>query len=179
MRFTRHRKGIRADVDRVEAEVLTSLAQQLLEVVEEPDLGSDPLAELVGLPSGDVDPPDNPVLARLLPSAYRDDDAAAGDFRRYTDGELRRGKRTDAQTVLDTVPAGGGRMDLDRDQADRWLGALNDMRLALGTVLDVDEETDVDDLEDDDPALQLHHYYGWLGWLQESLLSCLEPRLPS
>ena len=179
MRFTRHGKGIRADLEPVEARVLHELAEQLLELVEEPSLGDDPLAALVGLPPGDVDPPDNPILARLLPSAYRDDDAAAGDFRRYTDAELRRGKRVDAQAVLDTLPKGGGRLELDRDQADRWLGALNDMRLALGTALDVDEDTDADELDDDDPRLPTLDVYGWLGWLQESLLSCLEPRRPS
>ena len=30
----------------------------------------------------------------------------------------------------------------------------------------------------DDPAVQALHIYGWLGYLQESLLSCLEPRKP-
>lgn len=177
MRFTRHRKGIRADVDLIELQVLTQLAQEMLALVPEPDLSDDPLAALVGLPTGDVDPPDNPVLARLLPEAYRDDPQAAGDFRRYTDADLRATKRADAQVVLDTLPVGKGRLELDRDQADRWLGALNDMRLALGTSLDVTEELEIEDLEDDDPRLQGLQVYGWLGYLQESLLSCLDPRV--
>ena len=70
-------------------------------------------------------------------------------------------------------------MDLDRDQADRWLGSLNDMRLALGTALDVTEDTDPDELDPDDPRLPPLHIYSWLGYLQESLLSCLDPRLSS
>jgi hypothetical protein len=177
MRFTRHRKGIRADVDAIEVQVLTQLAQEMLALVPEPALSDDPLAALVGLPTGDVDPPDNPVLARLLPEAYRDDPQAAGDFRRYTDADLRATKRADAQVVLDTLPTGKGRLELDRDQADRWLGALNDMRLALGTSLDVTEELEIEDLEDDDPRLQGLQVYGWLGYLQESLLSCLDPRV--
>ena len=180
MRFTRHRGGVRADVSEVEAQVLDDLAAQLLDLVEPAQPGSDdPLAALVGLPSGEVPPPDNPVLERLLPSAYRDDDEASADFRRYTDADLRAAKRADAELVRRTVPAGGGRLQLDRDACDAWLGALNDMRLALGTALGVTEDTDVDDLEPDDPALQALEVYGWLGWLQESLLSCLEPRLPS
>jgi hypothetical protein len=182
MRFTSHRRtgGVKAEVDVFEAGVLTQLAEQLLELVEPPRSDSDdPLAALVGLPTGDVDRPDDPVLQRLLPDAYADDSEAAGDFRRYTDSDLRATKRAHAQVVLETVPAEGGTLRLDRDQSDAWLGALNDMRLALGTVLGVSEETDPDEADEEDPAHQALQVYGWLGWLQESLLSCLEPRLPS
>ena len=177
MRFTRHRGRFRADVDAVEAQVLDQLAAELLEIVEEPDLGEDPLAALVGMSGDEVHPPDDPVLARLLPDAYRDDPAAAGDFRRYTDGELRTRKRANATAVRRSLPDGGGRLELDRDQADQWLECLNDMRLALGTALGVTEDTDLDDVDGDDPAYASLQVYGWLGWLQESLLSCVEPRL--
>jgi hypothetical protein len=179
VRFTRHRKGIRADLDDVEAAVLAQCARELLDLVEPADVSDDPLAALVGMPPGDVPPPDDPVLARLLPDAYRDDPKSAGDFRRFTDADLRATKRGHATVVLETVPEGGGRMDLDRDQADAWLGCLNDVRLALGTSVGVTEETDPDDFPEDDPRYQALHVYAWLGYLQESLLSCLEPRLGS
>ncbi len=179
MRFSRHRGGgVKAKLDSVESAVLRQCAAQLLELVEEPELGDDPLAAMVGLAPGDVDAPDDPVLARLLPDAYRDDPVAAGDFRRYTDAELRTAKRAAAQTVLATLPAGGGSMVLDRDQADAWLGCLNDLRLALGTSVGVTEDLDARSLEPDDPRVEPLQVYGWLGWLQESLLSCLEPRPP-
>jgi FAD/FMN-containing dehydrogenase len=178
MRFTRHRGHLRADLDSFEAEVLAQLAHELLGLVEPADLEhEDPLAALVGLPSGDVPLPDDPVLLRLLPDAYRNDPSAAGDFRRYTDADLRASKRANAEAVVASVPEGGGRMELDRDQADAWLGALNDMRLAIGTSLDVSEQTDLDDYDEQHPAYQALQVYGWLGWLQESLLSCIEPRL--
>jgi hypothetical protein len=174
MRFTRHRKGIRADVDPVEAQVLGQLAREMLEVVPAPELSDDPLAALVGLSTVDVEQPSEPVLRRLLPDAYLDDADASGDFRRYTDADLRAAKRRDAQAVLDTLPSGKGRLEIDRDQADRWLGALNDMRLALGTSLGVTED---DDEEEPDPdRAQARGIYDWLGYLQESLLSCLDPR---
>ena len=179
MRFTRHRTGIRAELDEVEAGVLTQCAEQLLELVEEPDLPADPLAAMVGLPTGDVPAPTDPVLARLLPPAYRDDPDAADDFRRYTDLDLRGVKRRHAQLVLQTLPAGGGRLELDRDQADAWLGCLNDLRLALGTSLEVTEDTDLDDnteYDEEDPRAAALSVYSWLGYLQESLLSCLDPR---
>ena len=179
MRFTRHRGGgVKARVDSVEAQVLTQLALQLLELVAAPDLGDDPLAALVGLPPGVVEAPDDPVLGRLLPDAYRDDPEAAGDFRRYTDAELRTAKREAAGVVLATVPDGGGTMLLDRDQADAWLSCLNDLRLALGTSLRVTEDLDHGDLEPDDPRVEPLQVYDWLGLLQDSLLSCLDPRLP-
>lgn len=176
MRFTRHRKGIRAHVDEVEAGVLSQCAVQVLELIEEPDVPDDPLAAMVGLPAGDVHEPDDPILARLLPSAYRDNPAAADDFRRYTDQDLRATKRGNARVVLQTLPESGGRMDLDRDQADAWLGCLNDLRLALGTSLGVTEETDLDDVDAEDSRSAALAVYSWLGYLQESLLSCLDPR---
>jgi hypothetical protein len=178
MRFSRHRGRVRADVDAVEAGVLRQLTDELLALVEPPQVDDDPLAALVGLPADEVTPPDDPVVARLLPSAYRDDAAAAADFRRYTDGELRTRKRANALAVQQALPQGRGRVELDRDQADQWLECLNDLRLALGTALGVTEETDPDELDADHPAYQPLHVYSWLGFLQESLLSCLEPRRP-
>ena len=176
MRFTRHKAGVRAQVEAAEVQVLSQLAEELLALVDEPAVSDDPLAALVGMPPGEVHPPDDPVLSRLLPEAYRDDPAAAGDFRRYTDADLRAGKRANAQAVLASLPQAGGRLVLDRDQADAWLGCLNDLRLALGTALGVTEDTDLDDRDDEDPAYSALHVYAWLGYLQESLLSCLEPR---
>ncbi|HUR51449.1 MAG TPA: DUF2017 domain-containing protein [Mycobacteriales bacterium] len=177
MRFTRHRGKVRADVDEVEARVLAQLAEEILALVEKPSLGDDPLAELVGL-ADEVAPPDDPVLTRLLPDAYRDDPAAAVDFRRYTDADLRRRKRDNATAVRRTLPEGGGRLELDRDQVDQWLECLNDMRLALGTALGVSDDLDPDDVEEEHPSYASMQVYGWLGWLQESLLSCTEPRVP-
>ena len=171
MRFTRRRRGgVKAELAAVEVEVLTDLARQLLSLLGEPPPPQDPLAALVGMPSGDVQPPDDPVLRRLLPAAYADDPEAAQEFRRYTDADLRAGKRTNAERVLQTLPEGGGRLELDRDGCDAWLAWLNDVRVALGTALEVTE----DDVEREDPSFQV---YAWLGWLQESLLSCVDPRL--
>jgi hypothetical protein len=177
MRFTRHRGKVRADVDEVEVRVLDQLAQEILALVEQPSLGDDPLAELVGL-ADEVQAPDDPVLSRLLPDAYRDDPAAAVDFRRYTDADLRRRKRDNATAVRRSLPDGSGRVELDRDQVDQWLEALNDMRLALGTALGVTEETHPEEADEEDPSYASLQVYGWLGWLQESLLSCTEPRVP-
>ena len=183
MRFSRRGDGVVAKLDRVEAGVLTSVVGDLLELLGAPAAGrdaggQDPLAALVGLPSGPVDKPSDPALARLLPDAYGDDDAAAADFRRYTEDDLRAGKRAHATVVVSTLAPyldRGGKITLDRDQADAWLVCLNDLRLVLGTRLEVTEDTELD-VPPEDPRAQPLLVYGWLGWLQESLLDCLAPR---
>ena len=182
MRFQRKRGGVlAADVDPVEADVLTAVVSDLLALLgEDEQEDADPLAAIVGLSSGPVSAPADPALARLLPDAYGDDDEAAREFRRYTEGDLRAGKRANATIVLTALAplAGrGGRLTLDRDEADAWLGCLNDLRLVLGTRLDVTEETELA-VRDDDPRAQALQVYGWLGWLQESLLANLDPRTP-
>jgi len=180
MRFKRRRTGVSADLDPGEAALLAALAEDLLSLLGEgaPPASDDPLAALVGLSSGPVTAPQDPALARLLPDAYADDDAAAADFRRFTEQDLRAGKRASARAVLTTLApllGRGGRLSLDRDQADAWLGTLNDLRLVLGTRLEVTEDTDLD-VPEDAPHAQALLVYGWLGWLQESLLSCIVPR---
>ena len=180
MRFRSRGAEIVADVDPAEAQLLARLATDLLTLLGE-DGGSvdepDPLAALVGLPPATVETPADPAVARLLPDAYGDDDPDANrEFRRYTDADLRAGKRAHAGAVLAALPEDGGRLVLDREGADAWLGFLNDLRLVLGTRLEVTEETDPDALPDDDPQLPALELYAWLGWLQEGLVSCLSPR---
>ena len=180
MRFSRRGPGVVAKLDRVEAGVLTSVVGDLLELLgsdDGPATPQDPLAALVGMPTGAVDKPEDPALARLLPDAYGDDDEAATEFRRYTEADLRAGKRATATVVLASLAPyldRGGKVLLDRAQADAWLMCLNDLRLVLGTRLEVTEDTDLD-VPEADPRAQPLLVYGWLGWLQESLLMCLTP----
>lgn len=184
MRFKRKRTGeVTAEVDALEAELLTALVTDLLTLLGgAEDAGEqDPLVALVGLSDGSPSTPSDPALARLLPDAYADDAEAAADFRRFTEQDLRTGKRANSRVVLAGLAPHlerGGRLVLDRDEVDAWLGALNDLRLVLATRLEVTEETDLDP-RGDDPRAQALHVYGWLGWLQESLLSCIQPRGPA
>jgi hypothetical protein len=179
MRFTRRRGRVSAELDAGEAQLLSALASDLLVLLddgEQPD--ADPLAALVGLGSGPVERPSDPALARLLPDAYPDDAEAATEFRRFTEHDLRAGKRAHAGTVIAALAPHlerGGKVPVDRDEADAWLGALNDLRLVLATRLGVTEDTDLDP-PPDDPRAHALLVYGWLGWLQESLLGCLSPR---
>ena len=134
----------------------------------------DDLARLLGQ-SGPATPPDDPVLARLLPDAYREDTEAAGDFRRFTEQELRNGKAAAARTVLATLPEEGGRVRLSEEEAQVWLRALNDVRLALGVRLSITEdfEARVADLDPADPRSAYMWIYDWLTFLQETLVRAL------
>lgn len=181
MRFTRRRGELSAKLDRHEAFVLTAVVSDLLELLgpsAAEDRDADPLVALVGLSDGPVATPDDPALARLLPDAYGDDAPAAAEFRRYTEADLREGKRTSAVAVLGTLEPlreAGGRLVLDRDASNAWLATLNDLRLVLGTRLEVTEDSEVFP-RGDAPQDQALRVYAWLGYLQESLLAVLEPR---
>jgi hypothetical protein len=132
------------------------------------------LDALLGL-SDSTEAPDDPVLARLLPDAYRDDPEASGEFRRYTERDLRAGKVAAARTVLDTLPPAGGRVRLTGPESQAWLRALNDVRLALGTRLGVTEGFDEEagEISAEDPRSAYIWIYQWLAYLQDSLVTAL------
>ena len=130
----------------------------------------DQLDQLLGADAGDV--ADDPVLTRLLPEGHRGDPALAADYRALTESALREGKHDDLATVRATLPAGGGEVRLDLDQAAAWLRTSNDLRLALGTRLDVTEDTEPPEEFTEEQDHQLGVYY-WLTALQDSLVDAL------
>ncbi len=136
--------------------------------------GVDDLAAMMGL-TENAELPSDPVLARLLPDAYRDDPEASDEFRRYTEQGLRSGKAAAARTVLATLPAKGGRVRLSQPEAQAWLRALNDVRLALGTRLEVTDDFDEQaaHMGPDDPRAAYVGVYQWLAYLQETLVRAL------
>lgn len=132
------------------------------------------LAELLGL-AEDAGPPDDPAVARLLPDAYPDDPAASSEFRRYTERDLRAGKTAAARTVLATLPEHGGLVSLSGAEAQTWLRALNDIRLALGVRLGITEDADaeLDRTNPEDPRFGALALYDWLSAMQDSLVRAL------
>ena len=173
--FWRDGDTVRVELDDLERQILVDLARQVAALVGPEDaVPSDPLAAMVGI-GPQTQLPEDPALARLLPDAFTDDPAAAAEFRRFTEVELRTRKAGDAETVIADV-TGQQPIALDDDRARRWLGFLNDVRLVLGSRLDVTE--DPVDLDDDDPLLPAYGLYGWLGLLQETLVESLVPRHP-
>jgi hypothetical protein len=137
-------------------------------------VGPEDLAAMMGL-TDNAKLPEDPVLARLLPDAYNEDPEASEEFRRYTEQGLRSGKVAAARTVLATLPPGGGRVRLSEAEAQAWLRALNDVRLALGVRLEVTDDFDerVEDIGPDDPRSAYIEVYQWLAFLQETLVRAL------
>lgn len=165
-----------AQFDVSEKEVLLNLIEQLIELLAERiDHGhEDPLAAMVGITSHDSLPEDE-VLRRLLPNAYSDE-VQSSEFRRYTESTVRGKKQAHAMSMrMHLKSSDDGIVDLDHDNANAWLGALNDIRLALGVRLKVDQNSSeqLELLQPDDPMRGVYAVYTWLGWLQESLLEAL------
>lgn len=69
-------------------------------------------------------------------------------------------------------------LKLSVEESQQWLGALNDLRLAIGSRLDIADEDDTDllyRLPDEDPRKPMVMAYLWLGGLQETLVGTLMP----
>lgn len=112
------------------------------------------------------------VRARLLPDGHRDDDALARDYRALTETGLRTEKTADADLLLDTLTDRGGKIELEADTARAWLRTINDVRLALGVQLDVQETDDpMQRAEQDGDARWA--VYSWLTAVQGLLVDAL------
>ncbi|MZD58754.1 DUF2017 domain-containing protein [Streptomyces sp. SID5606] len=191
--------GAAVALDDVEISIIRSLAVQLLELIgpgPAEDASDDPLAELFA--EGPSEPPADPVLRRLFPDAYGDPEgtpqareaeeqrASSAEFRRYTENDLRAGKRETALAVIRALDAltsrsagqGTALLELSAEESRQWLGALNDLRLAIGSRLEIADEDDTDllfRLPEEDPRKPMVMAYLWLGGLQESLVATLMP----
>jgi hypothetical protein len=131
--------GFRLRLSRQERDILRDLPRQLRELLET----------------------DDPGVRRLFPPAYQDDPEREAEYRRLVHDELTAGRRKALEVMESTLDA----RRLDEEQLTAWLGALNDLRLVLGTRLDVTEDEYDVDLPQDDPraaAMALYHYLGWL-----------------
>jgi hypothetical protein len=154
---SRRRGGLRLRLDAIEAQVLSAVLTDIADAMDD-----DALA------------PDDPVRQRLFPAGYRDDDAAAAEFRGLTESTLRteRAERARACVAELAQPtAAGVDVPLDEAAATRWITALNDVRLALGTRLGITEDEPDDD--PDAPDFQQRALYYWLTALQDSLVHAL------
>ena len=149
--FRRRGDDLLLDLPEHESRLLGDLVAQLVTVLE----------------GGDVD---DPAVARLLPSAYPDDEEAAAEFRRFTSDDLTARKLANARRVLDDLaPPAAERLDQAAQQS--WLRTLTDLRLVLGSRLGVTADGPAP--SDDPQVLVMHDVFDWLGYLQESLVQTL------
>jgi hypothetical protein len=110
---------------------------------------------------------DDPGLRRLFPPAYVDDPEREEEYRRLMADDLLRRKQGALQIVEETIDEDV----IDEEQLTAWMGAVNDLRLVLGTNLDVSEDMDLEDIADDDPRAPGFALYGYLGWLLEQMVA--------
>lgn len=150
-------EGLRIGLDSQEAGILRELTKEMKLLLE-----------------ADV-PASDDVLQRLFPRAHDDDE----EQREYEEllGEQLRAAKLDALRSVTAKLGDDGDLDvvLSLEEADDWLRLLNDVRLAIGTRLEVDEDTmsrDFDPSDPEGPALSVLH---WLGWLQGSMIEELAP----
>jgi uncharacterized protein DUF2017 len=113
-----------------------------------------------------LDQPDrhDPVIQRLYPDGYTDDEAASAEYRELVERDLRSERSGRLRQCRTELPDGGGRFSIDDEAADRWLRVLNDLRLALGTRLEITEDAE---LNGADPAVNIYH---WLSAVQDLLV---------
>jgi hypothetical protein len=116
---------------------------------------------------------DDPGLRRLFPPAYEEDREANDEYRRLMRNELVEGKLAALRVVEETADA----EHLSQEQLEAWLGAIESLRLYLGTVLDVSEDSYANVLHSDDPDAPAMALYGYLSWLQEQAVEALSAGL--
>jgi hypothetical protein len=128
------------------------------------------VAELMG---AHADSTGDAAVARLLPDAYRDDDDAAAEFRRFTADGLAGRKAANARVIVAAVAevaAGSApaKIIVGAVDAQAWIRSLTDIRLSIAARLGI--ETDDAPLPWGEPLVDA---YQWLGYVQESLVRVL------
>ena len=184
-----------AQLDPLERATVAGLMDQVRELLDPPapvPEGGDDFASIVaGLGMGVTlaaedqrdmaasDAERDPALDRLLPTANRQDDEMAAEFRRLTETGLRQRKAASLQTAADLM-RGDDKLRLDDAQAHAVLVALTDVRLVLGERMGLHTDDDVavleavaEDLDPDDPLGYALAVYDFLTWLQETLSSAM------
>jgi Domain of unknown function (DUF2017) len=147
-----------------------------------PNLSDDERDLLADLPNqlrellGADDAPFSPEAAataastkRLFPVAYTSDPERNADYQSLMREDLVASKLAAAQVLSDTARA----VTLSEDQMMSWMGAINDLRLVIGTQLDVQEDTDHDDIDPEDPDAYRYFVYRWLSMTLEMIVRAL------
>ena len=167
-----------------ESALLRSLVGSLTEMLDDRESSSptDELEELTGMKTGHSSAPEDDTMKRLLPDFYRNQSehpAGSGTaeslnaaLRSLHEPTIIDAKRAAAQSMLDTLPAAGGKFELTEPEAQNWAAAVNDVRLALGTMLEIGPNGP-DRLPEGHPMAGHLDVYQWLTVLQEYLVLAL------
>jgi len=150
-RFVRDRQGrIRPGLEPTERALLRVLPAQARELVDA----------------------EEPSAQRLFPVAYPGDDQAQAEYGSMMGGQLLEHHRR----ALDALVASVDDDTVDEDQLSVWLGAVEVLRLLLGTQLDVSEDHVT--VLPDDPRAEQFTVYQYLSMLQGEIVDALARGLP-
>jgi len=116
--------------------------------------------------------PDDPSLRRLRPQAYEDEEVER-EFRALMGADLEEGRFANLRGLAATV----GQERLAAEELDRWLAALNDLRLVLGTRLDVTQDLFADGFDPAAPNAYELAVYAFLTWVQEAAVQAAADNL--
>lgn len=107
---------------------------------------------------------DDPRLVRIFPPAYHleADHQADAEYQRLMREELVATRLSGINSVTTALQSAD---PLDDEGMTAFVQSINALRLVLGTMLDVSEDSDPDDVDDDDPFAGEHHLYAFLSWL--------------
>lgn len=179
------RLRICTNLDTYECQLLASMVTSMQELLAERSAAAptDELSALTGIVTGHNTAPTDATLGRLLPDFHRPDqdesiaaDAVAGEMngalRSLHEPKIIDAKLGAARILMETLPPDGGDIALTPDQADAWLTALNDVRLALGAMLAITDDSP-DTLPRDHPHAAHLDVYHWLTVVQELLVEAL------
>lgn len=148
--------GLRIQLASRERQLLASLPDQLRPIL-----------------TGQEDPAQ--VRARLFPPAYEDPEQEE-EYRELVGDTLLEERLQKLDVFAGTLDAGeehdeNWTLDLSEEDAEAWLSALNDARLALASIVGIQHESDWEVGPDPEDSTAVALWY--LGWLQEELLSAL------
>ncbi|MDN5582039.1 MAG: DUF2017 domain-containing protein [Corynebacterium sp.] len=180
-------RGVRfvTELEPVEREMLGNSAANVGELLigRARSAPKDELAEMTGLPSGHTDAPDDPVLAAMLPSFFRDGDeevdGEAGVSRQFNETDIIKGKLTNLRLVSELLgPDGSVNVSLNTEQTGPWLNALTDIRAFHNGQIELirkrlDEFGETGGQAGADEIAAAENYVEWLGYHQDSLLTAL------
>lgn len=117
-----------------------------------------------------ADGPKNEDLTRLFPVAYNANPDLNAEYQKYMADELAQSRAASIETVRTVLSSDSS---ISEQQAMAFASVLNSLRLVLGSVLDVSESDDFDQIEEDDPQFDQWQLYGYLGWLLEWTVSAI------
>lgn len=192
--FKRVRGGVASGGDIFELELIASLLRDVVAILGEDiavvDVTDDPLDALAKELAPVPEPSFDPVIDRLLPDMSEDPEEAR-ELRELTESGVRSTKVSNLTSVYRTLSSSTGRIHVPEAEIPVWMSALNDLRLVLGTRLDIDDEgraeevahragevadgthSDKELTEEEEVENQLMLVYAMVTWWQDSLIDAV------